>query len=54
MIAVGGRKDRPFIQMCPDLEQANLVVRRMKAEGFKNITIDGKPIQEKSARPKRT
>ena len=53
MIAVGGRKDRPFIQMCPDVEQANLVVRRMKSEGFTNITIDGKPIPEKAARTKR-
>ena len=54
MIAVGGRKDRPVIQMCRDLEQANIVVKRMKSEGFKNITIDGKPIKEKAADTKRT
>ncbi len=54
MIAVAGRKDRPLIQMCPDLEQANLAVRRMKAEGFTNITIDGKPIKEKSTRTRGT
>ncbi len=54
MIAVAGRKDRPLIQMCPDLEQANLAVRRMKAEGFTNITIDGKPIKEKATRTRGT
>lgn len=54
MIAVGGRKGRPVIQMCRDLEHANLVVRKMKSEGFTNITVDGKPLKEKAADAKRT
>ena len=53
MIAVGGHKGGPSIQMCPDLERANLVVKRMKSEGFTNITMDGKPIKEKAVNAKR-
>ncbi len=53
MIAVVGHKGRPSIQMCRDLEQANLVVKRMKSEGFTNITLDGKPIKVKATVAKR-
>lgn len=54
MIAVSGRKGRPLIQMCRDLQHANIVVKKMKSEGFTNIAIDGKPIKEKVTGAKRT
>lgn len=48
MIAVGGRKDHSVLKMCKDMDHARKTARQMVSEGFKNITIDGRPYSSES------